>query len=166
MEQVRKNKYSRGERVQRGSMTFTPRPVPTPVKPFNRYQYCFAVQHVQGSTLDSDPYRKYIMISGQFPDSDWAGRVKCPDGSILRFETVDQLEYGPGIQYIVLRLKTKNNQMEALAVADYSKVPKGFVQRCLAVIDDERVEQIAWGDLIDFTVEEEPFQAFAKKEEE
>ena len=166
MEQARKNKYSRGERVQSGNISYTPRPEPVPVKPYNSYGYCFAVQHVLGTSIASDPERKYIMVSGYPNYSDWAGKAKLPDGSTVWVETIDQLEYGPGIQYIVLRLNKKDNSLEIMAVQDYSKVPKNCMQRCLAVIDDDRVEQIFYGDAVDFTVEEEPFKAFAEEEGE
>lgn len=167
MEQAKKNQYSRNELTPAGpggSVFITPRPLPTAVAPFNPYTSYFAVQHVKGDPYSPAWDRKCIMISGSPVNSDWAGVVKLPGGKTIKFEAVDQLEYGDGIQYIVLRLNMKTSELEALAVKDYKSVPKGYMQRCLAIIDDDHVEQIAHCNLIDFTVSEDqlpenPFQS-------
>ena len=60
----------------------------------------------------------------------------------------------------MIRLGTKKETLEALAVEDWKDIPKGALQRVLAVVDRDRVKQIHLGNTVDFTVEEEPFEGF------
>ncbi len=158
METVRKNKYSREEVVNQGNgVSIIPRPIPQVVRPQNSYEGGFRVQHVASNW---GGYEKFIMISGENIRNDFAGTVKLPDGSTVKFESVDQLETGKEVRYIVVRLNPKKETLEALAVEDWKDVPKGMLQRVLAVVDRDRVKQIHFGDTVDFSVKEEPFEGF------
>lgn len=160
MEEVKKNKYSRDERLRQGSQSIIPRPIPRPVKPYNSYSSYFQVQHVAPG-FGVNPGKRFVMISGENIRADFAGKVKLPDGSTVRFESVDQLEIDEKIRFIVIRLDPKKETLEALAVEDCKKIPKRMLQRVLAVVDRDRVKQIHHGgDTVDFSVEEEPFTGF------